>query len=326
MVVFAVIFNGTKKYYHYICSMKTTRKDAPHDIATISFDKLLSISKLPDNNWSYDEGCLILSVNDNSDNDIFKYPIRINAYIIVICSNGRIKLSCNLRHYKIEENTIFAYKPGMIIQLLAIESSDLKVVIFTQEFLDNLHIRTDNLPLQYKKAQECYSFLLSTTDRMELCNCIECAEALIGKSKTNPYYRTMVRASFTFILYELLYQICENSKDSHPNTMTQNSVHFETFMRLLSEHYKKYHSIRFYADKMCLTPKYLSMVIKRASGKLATEWIDEYVILEAKNLIKYSTMTIQEISNALNFPNQSFFSKYFKRLTGLTPKAYREQP
>lgn len=308
--------------------MKANEENKKCDIATLSFNKLLSMSKMPIDSRLFDEGCIIMSVNADSDNDIFKYPIRINAYIIIICSNGSVELSCNLQHYKIKENTFFAYKPGMIIQLVAIEPSDLKVMIFTQEFLDNLHIRIDNLPLQYKKAQECYSFPLSMNDRMELCNCIECAETLIGKNKINPYYRTMVKTSVTFVLYDLLYEICENSNDfnSRSKPATQDNVHFETFMRLLSQHYKKYHSIGFYADKMCLSPKYLSMIIKRASGKLATEWIDEYVILEAKNLIKYSTMTIQEISNALNFTNQSFFSKYFKRLTGLTPKAYREQP
>ena len=79
----------------------------------------------------------------------------------------------------------------------------------------------------------------------------------------------------------------------------------------------------FYARQLCITPKYLTTLIKRISGLSVSEWIDNYVIIEAKTLLKYSTMSIQEIAYYLNFPNQSFFGKYFKNHTGMTPTAYR---
>ena len=79
----------------------------------------------------------------------------------------------------------------------------------------------------------------------------------------------------------------------------------------------------FYARQLNITPKYLSSVVKEVSGKTAAKWIDESVILEAKSLLKYSGMSIQEIAYCLNFPNQSFFGKYFRSHTGMTPSAYR---
>ena len=79
----------------------------------------------------------------------------------------------------------------------------------------------------------------------------------------------------------------------------------------------------FYADKLCLTPKYLSKLIKQASGRSAPDWIDEFVILEAKNLLKYTDLAIKEIVYKLHFPNQSVFFKFFKAHTGLTPSDYR---
>ena len=79
----------------------------------------------------------------------------------------------------------------------------------------------------------------------------------------------------------------------------------------------------FYARQLCITPKYLTTLIKRISGLSVSEWIDNYVIIEAKTLLKYSTMSIQEIAYCLNFPNQSFFGKYFRSHTGMTPSAYR---
>ena len=82
--------------------------------------------------------------------------------------------------------------------------------------------------------------------------------------------------------------------------------------------------MEFYADKMCLTPKYLSKVIKEKSSKSASEWIDNYVTLEARALLKSTNMTIRQISDELNFPSQSFFGKYFKRHQGMSPKEYRK--
>ncbi len=81
--------------------------------------------------------------------------------------------------------------------------------------------------------------------------------------------------------------------------------------------------VGFYADKLCLTPKYLSKLIRNATGRSAPEWIDAYVILEAKNMLKYSNATIKEIVFRLNFPNQSVFYKFFKARTGMTPTEYR---
>ena len=79
----------------------------------------------------------------------------------------------------------------------------------------------------------------------------------------------------------------------------------------------------FYADKLCLSPKYLSKLIKEVSGKPAPEWIDSYVMLEAKHLLKYSNLPIKEIVYRLNFSNQTVFYKYFKAHTGMTPTDYR---
>ena len=79
----------------------------------------------------------------------------------------------------------------------------------------------------------------------------------------------------------------------------------------------------FYAEKLSITPKYMSTVIKQTSGKTAGDWIDDHVLLEAKALLKSTNMTILQISDELNFPSQSFFGKYFKRLTGVSPKEYR---
>ena len=83
--------------------------------------------------------------------------------------------------------------------------------------------------------------------------------------------------------------------------------------------------MKFYANKLCLTPNYLSGVVKEYTGKTATEWVNDFVILEAKIMLKDTGYSIQEISDRLHFPDQSTFGKYFKKLTGVSPKMYREK-
>lgn len=107
-------------------------------------------------------------------------------------------------------------------------------------------------------------------------------------------------------------------------TNRQNHIYKE-FIRNIKIHYKKERSVEFYAGLQCITSKHLSQVVKQLSNKTALETIDEYVITEIKALLLSTDMNIQEISDTLNFANQSLFGKYFKRIIGLSPKAYRER-
>lgn len=99
---------------------------------------------------------------------------------------------------------------------------------------------------------------------------------------------------------------------------------FYKFMDLVHQYYCSERSVIFYADKMCLSPKYLSQTIFQYSGRHASEWIRDFVILEAKVLLRTKEYTVQQVSDKLNFPNQSFFGVYFKKSVGCSPKAYLE--
>ena len=96
------------------------------------------------------------------------------------------------------------------------------------------------------------------------------------------------------------------------------------FLALALKHCDKDREVKFYADKLCVTPQYLNAVIKDTRGETASAIIKRVTILTIEAKLKSSTASIQEIANSLNFPNASFFSKFFKRETGMTPKQYRD--
>ena len=134
---------------------------------------------------------------------------------------------------------------------------------------------------------------------------------------------SIIRTLFTTAFYI----ITEINQREQPGEMKQGrcEVLFDEFMSLLQQYNKKERNVSFYAKQLNITPKYLSSVVKEVSGKTAARWIDESVILEAKALLKYSGMSIQEIAYHLNFSTQSFFGKYFKQHTGTSPSRYKRK-
>jgi AraC-like DNA-binding protein len=108
-------------------------------------------------------------------------------------------------------------------------------------------------------------------------------------------------------------------------TSDRLSILFDRFIALVGEYSSSQRGVGFYAEKLCLTSKYLSKLIKQASGRSAPDWINSFVILEAKNLLRYSDLSIKEIVFQLHFPNQSVFYKFFKTHTGMIPSEYRKR-
>ena len=130
------------------------------------------------------------------------------------------------------------------------------------------------------------------------------------------------------IIYSLLhyYDYLKNRHSSDNDyKKPHNRMMFDRFIQLVSTYSKSGHSLSFYADRMCVTPRYLGVVIKETSGITAKEWIDRALITNAKIMLKYENIPIAQIAEDLNFPNPSFFCKFFKRITGMTPHEFRQR-
>ena len=107
--------------------------------------------------------------------------------------------------------------------------------------------------------------------------------------------------------------------------ISQGDILFKRFIELLSDSEPKERSVSYYAEQLCITPKYLSTTIKKVSGKTAFEWINEYVMEDVKRQLSFSGKSIKEIADYLKFPNISFFGKYVKTHLGVSPTEFRRQ-
>ena len=142
------------------------------------------------------------------------------------------------------------------------------------------------------------------------------------------YKKECVRLLISSIFYLFSSFIRDRLKNEKSEDIKGSSRHrkmFEIFIALVSEHHLRERRLSFYADKLCITPRYLSKVVKDVSGKSAVEYIDKFVILEAQHLLRHSDLGIKEIADRLNFEDPSSFYKYFKSQVGMTPNQYRRQ-
>lgn len=141
-----------------------------------------------------------------------------------------------------------------------------------------------------------------------------------------PYYREIVVSLVKAALYELLGNVDESKQSPCGGKLvTQREVLFKHFVELLSNCQVKPRSVAWYADCLCVTPKYLSTVCKQVSGRTALSWINEYVLTDIRHWLKNSSKTIKEVADLLRFPNLSFFGKYCRQHFGMSPSEFRQQ-
>ena len=252
---------------------------------------------------------------------IFKIgqPYRLQEGRIAIITNGRARVLINLIEYIFRPNYISLIAPGSIIQIIetsqdfdahmmAIEHNFLPVS-GKEEFFAHFLQRKKNLLLP-----------LTTTEQVQIENFI----TVMWDVLQEPVFRKeVIQHLLAGVLYNIEY-IAKNKGQSESSPLTHQNDIFQRFISLVNTYSKTERNVSFYADKLCLTPRYLNTVIRQASQQTVMDWINQSIILEAKVLLKHSNRLVYQISDELNFPNPSFFSKFFKRMTGMTPQEYQK--
>ena len=310
------------------------------EIQSFSLETLLTVNE-PRPEDLYFDGCLIASrvkIMDTVNIDLFRYPTRLDAFAILFCSEGSISFTSGLRRHTLDAKMLFVLLPGSILQVESIRpESSVYTVICEEEFIRRINIDIKLLSRLFLSVEKQPCLRLCEAEWAGITGSFAeiRSESLPrpGDVYSPEVLRSMIRT--------LAYKVCriigrhiESQLAPETSARSRNDEYFNQFMSELTKHYMQERSVGFYAGQLHLTPKYLTTLIKRisgqsvsiirkTSGRTAAEWIDDYVVLEAKNLLKYSTMSIQEIAYCLNFPNQSFFGKYFRSHTGMTPSAYR---
>lgn len=257
------------------------------------------------------------------------HPCRFDCFMLIYCVNGHIKLNVNLEEYDLKDSMLFMNYPGNIIrvnQLVQSEQSDLRYicVMMSRDFVSNLMLDVNKIFTNNKSIIDHPIISLNKSQEGLLYEHMSVILKII-KDDT-PFKDECVRSVISSVMYFLsgVWAASDFSFENKTEAISNRTrMLVDGFIKLVSEYHTSHRNVGFYADKLCLTPKYLSRVIRDVTGRSAPEWIDAFVILEAKNLLKYSGLAIKEIVYKLSFPNQSVFYKFFKSRTGMTPSEYR---
>ena len=259
-----------------------------------------------------------------SEAPISQSSTRLNFILMAMCKKGKAQYSIDTRQQVVKPgDLLFISERHVVDNYVASPDFECLCIMLSTEFyhgfvqnvknVSSLLLFSMNNPvvsLTAKEIQVYSNYFQTIREKM---------------ADTSHHYRTpLVKALLLAMFYDMSNVIYRVERQSN-RKQTRGEAIFANFIRLLEQHFRTQHRVSWYAEQLCITPKYLSETVKKISLRTPNEWIDHYVILEARVLLKNTTKSIKEITDELNFPNQSFLGKYFKEHVGVSPSEYRKR-
>lgn len=278
--------------------------------------------------------CIVSKIDSRNQNDdakiAFNQPCRIDAMVMWLCLEGGGVLTCNLEELRITKRSLIVLPPKSIVEVSLTEERSFSgyLMVIDQAYLGEADLNLRKIIGTMVGSKIPKSVLhLEEEECQQLTNLFELGYSTIEHTTESTFSEDIIRTMLALFIYQIsnLFAIRNELKRGESPASSRTEEYFRRFLKELSEHYLERQNVTFYADQLCISSRYLTTIVRRVSGHSVTDWMNRYVITEAKYLLKYSDMSIQEVAYKLNFPNQSFFGKYFKQHVGISPSTYRQQ-
>lgn len=276
-----------------------------------------------------DDFC-ILNVRYGKKLAELQMPVRLDAYLLLFCIRGRVRFSINMKEFVMEEDQVTLLIPGYIGRVVDVEMENKRDLHYVTVGLSPRYLSTLNIDLNRVFSEgalllDSPCVRLRPEEKAIALRYLALASTILASDVPNKRGCLGSLISSLFYLSEGVFKDrLEMARKEAVLHSTRADDILNKFLRLLAEYHTQERNVRFYAEKLCLSPKYFSKLIKASSGRSAPDWIDSYVILEAQNYLKYSRMSIKEIVYRLHFSDQPTFTKFFKAHTGQTPAQFRK--
>ena len=246
-------------------------------------------------------------------------PFMMNELRILVLRKGYVYVRVNMLEQRIEADTLIFIGRYVVTEIMHVSDDIQGFVLSLSDEMLRLSVG-NSLPKAFNGHLQDFTLPLSNeeTDFIDNLHLI-IYNALKQEMSSTPVVIQLVGALIMHISY-----LWEESDSSQIGARTREQQLFSEFIRLVSQYASTQHSLDFYASHLCVTPRYMSTIVSNVSGKTAKYWIDEAIVNAIKVQLRYTDKQVSEIAYDMNFPNPSFFCKYFKRLTGMTPIDYRD--
>jgi len=245
-------------------------------------------------------------------------PILIEGARFFVLKKGRGRITINMMEYEFQAPMIVFASDGSIIQPMRMDSgTEIIGLVVSEEELSLMF--GGNTPSYFYSGQNDFHVNIETDEAANIDKIISTYWAICQ----NPDCSKQTKRAMASVIVRLFEDFRSRKERSAPDHTSRRHEIFCGFIRLVNTHCHKHRDMDFYADKLFLSPRYLCTLIRQESGRCAKDWIDHAVTTKAKVMLRHSNQQVTAISDALGFPNSSFFCKYFKRLAGTTPQKYR---
>ena len=245
-------------------------------------------------------------------------PFAFDDHRMGVITRGKVRVSINLVEKELSAGTLVFIGPGSIVTPISI-SPDLELYGFGLSAEFPMPFSPRQMPAAFNGSQRDFQLPASEADISIALHIIDTLWHVVHQKNYNhQLVSSLVAAQMHH--YDNLYH---QHHDRLQNAMTREQTIFDRFIYLVNQNATQEHQIAFYAEKMCLTDRYLGTIVRQASGVTAKDWIDRALVTRIKIELRHTDKSVAQIADEMNFPNPSFFCKYFKRLTGQTPQAFR---
>ncbi|MBQ8152368.1 MAG: AraC family transcriptional regulator [Prevotella sp.] len=276
-------------------------------------------------NWGnakyLDEGLIL--TDRIADAPIPNEPTRMNFILMALCKHGRAQYAIDTREQTVKPgDLLFISERHIVDNYMASPDFECLCIMVSTEFYHGFIQNVKNVSSLLLFSMNNPVVSLTPREMQVYSNYYQTIREKM--SDHEHHYRTdLVKALLLAMFYDMS-NVIWRVEQQGAKSQTRADVIFAQFIRLLEQHFRKERRVSWYAEQLCITPKYLAEIVKQVSKRTPNEWIDNYVVLEIRVLLKNSTKSIKEISDELQFPNQSFLGKYFKEHIGVSPSQYRK--
>ena len=252
-------------------------------------------------------------------------PRHFKCGIYLICVSGRSIISTGVQQYELRERGEMIFLAGGLLQL--VERSDdfrVRMLLFPKATFLSIVPSIDTAFFNPLHEKPCYQHPVSEAGDvtwsqvnlwMDMARMLFSGELRIGREHLERNYLQSV----LLWIYNSL-----PKKGLSDRTFTRKQLLCHQFLGLLHEHAVREHQVGFYADKLCITPRYLNEIVSSyMNGKTPKQLIDEQLAVEIKVLLNDPHLSVAEIALLCNFPDQSYLSRFFRKHTGFSPKEFR---
>ncbi len=272
-------------------------------------------------------GLHIIEQQEPLNNFPIDHPYQSDHFALIILTAGKARIRINLTEYNMRKNSVLTISPHAIRQILETSPDCLFAgTAFTTGYLAGAGMNLKHVDMLdfFSSNNQHPCFQLEEQDADRLLGLLHfLAQKQVIKNPA-PADLEALHYSFLAWIYEFS-SVQQRYHGAHNKIrVTRKEDLTMRFSRLLADHFKEERSVLFYAQRLFVSPKYLSRTVKEITNRTAGEWIDEMVIMNAKILLNNLSLSIAQVAESLDFSDQFFFSKYFKKHTGITPSEYRK--